>query len=203
MRLGCEVGALDLAFVLDDSGSVDDEEFSDVIQFVTYMIDAFPGISASGTRVGVVMFSTDADIAIAFDRYYERRQLIAAVESLTRKRGKTFINEGLDKADELFTPARGSRTDASKVLVLMTDGKSKGDVVPPAQRLRNKGVRVIVVGVGKVDPDQLEQIAGVEKNVFIVPTFKHLEPVIAKLIPASCPRPDRYVLSSLAPWRFK
>jgi Mg-chelatase subunit ChlD len=186
---GCAVGALDLAFVLDDSGSVDDEEFGDVIKFVTYMIDAFPGISARGTRVGVVMFSTDAEISIAFDRYYQRKQLIAAVEGLTRKRGKTFINTGLDKANELFTPARGSRNDASKVLVLMTDGKSKGNVAPPAQRLRDKGVRVIVVGVGNVDQRQLEQIAGVEENVFKVPTFKGLEPVIAKLIPASCPRP--------------
>lgn len=187
--LGCAVGALDLAFVLDDSNSVNDEEFHDVIKFVTYMIDAYPGISASGTRVGVVMFSTNAEISIAFDRYYQRGQLVAAVKSLTRIRGKTFINEGLEKANELFTPARGSRNDASKVVVLMTDGKSKGDVVPPAQRLREKGVRVIVVGVGSVDPIQLEQIAGVKENVFLVPTFKGLEPVIAKLIPASCPRP--------------
>ena len=187
--LGCAVGALDLAFVLDDSGSVNNEEFDDVIKFVTYMIDAFPGISARGTRVGVVMFSTNAEISIAFDRYYLREQLIAAVKGLTRKRGKTFINTGLDKANELFTPARGSRNDASKVLVLMTDGKSKGDVAPPAQRLREKDVRVIVVGVGNVDKKQLEQIAGVEENVFTVPTFKGLEPVIAKLIPASCPRP--------------
>ena len=187
--LGCAVGALDLAFVLDDSGSVNNEEFDDVIKFVIYMIDAFPGISARGTRVGVVMFSTNAEISIAFDRYYLREQLIAAVKGLTRKRGKTFINTGLDKANELFTPARGSRNDASKVLVLMTDGKSKGDVAPPAQRLREKDVRVIVVGVDNVDKKQLEQIAGVEENVFTVPTFKGLEPVIAKLIPASCPRP--------------
>ncbi len=175
--------------MLDDSGSVDDVEFNDVIKFVTYMIDAYPGVSASGTRVGVVMFSTDAEISIAFNRYYQRKQLIDAVRGLTRKRGKTFINEGLDKANELFTPARGSRNDASKVLVLMTDGKSKGDVGPPALRLREKGVRVIVVGVGNVDQRQLEKIAGVEENVFKVSTFKGLEPVVVKLIPASCPRP--------------
>ena len=188
---GCAVGALDLAFVLDDSNSVDDEEFNDVIKFVTYVIDAFPGISARGTRVGVVMFSTNAEIAIAFDRYYQRQQLIAAVKNLSRKRGKTFINEGLEKANELFTAERGSRSDASKILVLMTDGKSKGNVAPPAQRLREKDVRTIVVGVGNVDPAQLELIAGVKDNVFEVPTFKGLEPVIAKLIPASCPRPKR------------
>ena len=188
---GCVVGALDLAFVLDDSSSVDEEEFSDVIKFVTYTIDAFPGISARGTRVGLVTFSSDARIAMAFDRYHQREQLIDAVENLSRKGGKTYINKGLDKANELFTAARGSRIDASKILVLMTDGKSKGDVVPPAQRLREKGVRIIAVGVGNVDPVQLQQIAGVEDNVFLVQTFKGLEPVIAKLIPASCPRPRR------------
>lgn len=32
-------GALDLSFILDDLGSVHDEEFDDVIKFVPYMID--------------------------------------------------------------------------------------------------------------------------------------------------------------------
>lgn len=144
-----------------------------------------------GTRVGVVMFGTDAEIAIPFDRYYKRQQLIAAVKSLKRKHGRTYTNEGLEKANELFTPARGSRHNASKVLVLMTDGKSHGDVVVPAQRLREKDVRVIAVGVGKVDVKQLEQITGVTENVFRVSNFKELEPVIGELIPASCPRPKR------------
>lgn len=137
------------------------------------------------------MFSTDAEVSVAFDRYYRREQLIAAVKGLTRKRGKTFINKGLEKANELFTSARGSRNDASKILVLTTDGKSKGDVLPPARLLQAKGVRIIVVGVGKVDRNQLVKIAGVKKNVFIVDTFKGLEPVIAELIPASCPRTRR------------
>ena len=185
------VGALDLAFVLDDSKSVNDEEFNDVIKFVTYVIDAFPGVSASGTRVGVVMFSTDAEIAIPFNRYFQRQQLIAAVKDLKRKRGRTYINKGLEKANELFTSARGSRSDASKVLVLMTDGKSSGDVGPPAQRLREKGVRVLAVGVAKANQKQLETITKSKENVFKVSNFKELEPVIRELIPASCPRPKR------------
>ena len=55
-------GALDLSFVLDDLGSVDDEEFDDVIKFVPFMIDAFPGISSRGTRLGVVMYCTNVEI---------------------------------------------------------------------------------------------------------------------------------------------
>lgn len=182
---------MDLAFVLDDSNSIDDIEFNDVIKFVTYVIDAFPGISERETRVGVVMFSTDAEIAIAFDRYYQREQLISAVQNLERKRGKTFIEKGLEKANELFTIARGSRPESEKVLVLMTDGKSRGDVVPSAQQLHSKGVRVMVVGVGSVYPKQLEQIAKEKKNLFIVSDFKRLEPVISELIPASCSRSRR------------
>ena len=53
-------------------------------------------------------------------------------------------------------------------------------------------MRVIVVGVGKAVLDvQLEQIAGKKENVFKVDSFKGLEPVVAELIPASCPRPAR------------
>ena len=75
----------------------------------------------------------------------------------------------------------------------MTDGKNQGEgVVENAKKLRERGVRVIVVGVGKAVLDvQLEQIAGKKENVFKVDSFKGLEPVVAELIPASCPRPAR------------
>lgn len=188
------VGPLDLAFVLDDSTSVSDDEFTDVIDFVTYVIDAFPGVSSSGTRVGIVMFSSEASIAMPFNRYFERKRMIAAVKKLQRKRGGTHIGEGLAKSFELYSSkAYGSRPSALKVMLLMTDGKNQGEgVVENAKKLRERGVRVIVVGVGKAVLDvQLEQIAGKKENVFKVDSFKGLEPVVAELIPASCPRPAR------------
>ena len=149
---GCVVGPLDLAFVLDDSTSVSDDEFTDVIDFVTYVIDAFPGVSSSGTRVGIVMFSSEASIAMPFNRYFERKRMIAAVKKLQRKRGGTHIGEGLAKSFELYSSkAYGSRPSALKVMLLMTDGKNQGEgVVENAKKLRERGVRVIVVGVGSL-----------------------------------------------------
>ena len=139
------------------------------------------------------MFSTNATISIAFNRYFQRQRLHAAVQGLQQKRGKTYIGVALEKSVELFTKAYGSRENAAKVLVLLTDGKNKGpEIGPAAKKLREKNVRVIAVGVGpKINAEQLKEAAGTDGNVFEVTTFKALGPVIAKLIPASCPRPDR------------
>ena len=89
-------GALDLSFVQDDLGSVDDEEFDDVIKFVPYMIDAFPEISSRGTRLGVVMYCTNVEISIPFHRYNDHKQLIVAVKSFNRGKGRTFTMQTKD-----------------------------------------------------------------------------------------------------------
>ena len=45
-----------------------------------------------------------------------------------------------------FSPESGSRAGIPKIAILLTDGKSQDDVVPPAQRLRDAGVDVFAIG---------------------------------------------------------
>ena len=184
---GCTISKLDLAFVLDDSSSVKDPEFNDVVDFVTHMISGFPDVSSSGTSVGVVMFNSDARIAIAFNRYDNKEQLISAVRGLRRSKGKTEIKKALEKSLELYTGEYGSRAKATRILVLMTDGKDANSVKSAAFHLRQNNVRVFVVGVGEsVSDKQLLQVAGSANNYFKVKTFGDLVSVTTKIIPASC-----------------
>lgn len=55
----------------------------------------------------------------------------------------TFVLENSFKAQS------GSRADVPKVAILITDGKSQDDVVPPAQTLRDAGIRVFAVGTSR------------------------------------------------------
>jgi hypothetical protein len=75
----------------------------------------------------------------------------------------------LRKAEsELFRPDRGARKDATKVIVLFTDGLSIDDPLKPAQQLRElKHVKIFVVSVGTDSfRPELNRIAGHEENMF-------------------------------------
>ena len=49
-----------------------------------------------------------------------------------------------------FKPESGSRPGVPKIGILITDGKSQDDVVPPAESLRDAGVELFAVG--ETDP---------------------------------------------------
>lgn len=45
-----------------------------------------------------------------------------------------------------FKPESGSRPGVPKIGILITDGKSQDDVIPPAQSLREAGIELFAIG---------------------------------------------------------
>lgn len=56
----------------------------------------------------------------------------------------TFILENC------FKPESGARPGIPKIGILITDGKSQDDVIPPAEELRNAGVELFAIGENKL-----------------------------------------------------
>lgn len=48
--------------------------------------------------------------------------------------------------ENCFKPESGSRPGVPKIGILITDGKSQDDVIPPAENLRNSGVELFAIG---------------------------------------------------------
>lgn len=46
-----------------------------------------------------------------------------------------------------FKPEAGARPGVSKIGILITDGKSQDDVIPPAKNLRDAGIELFAIGV--------------------------------------------------------
>ena len=93
--LGCGSRvAVDLAIAVDGSKSVDDQEFRELRDFVLNVVNAFP-IAANRTRVGVLVYGTTANIVIPMNRYYNRRDLLNAVESMAHPK---FLATNIDTA---------------------------------------------------------------------------------------------------------
>lgn len=49
-----------------------------------------------------------------------------------------------------FKPEAGARPGVSKIGILITDGKSQDDVIPPAKNLRDAGIELFAIGVYSV-----------------------------------------------------
>ena len=82
-----------------------------------------------------------------------------------------------------------TRPGVPRILVVLTDGKSKDDVTGPAKALHNMDVRVMVVGVGPyLDVKQLNAVASdpKEEHVFTTGSFGSLEKVIKKVEKEIC-----------------
>jgi alpha-tubulin suppressor-like RCC1 family protein/uncharacterized protein YegL len=182
------VGKADVMLVLDESGSTSAAEFTSLKTFAKNFVNALD-IGPSATRVGVVMFSTDARLILAPSD--DRATIIAAITGVVQAAGFTCIGCGLNEADA--TLDGNARSGASRFVVVVTDGiNNRSDTASnPAAHLAaaitnaQADNTVISVGIGTgVDVDELEDIAsdisGVE-TAFLTPDFNSLDQLITNL----------------------
>ena len=79
--------------------------------------------------------------------------------------------------------------DARKVLIVLTDGQSSGNVDQPAQQLKNIGVIIFSVGVGSgIRQSELETMASapVDEHVFTLKNFNEFSTLAAKMSTTTC-----------------
>ena len=118
---------------------------------------------------------------INFHSYFQ------AIDSVKYPSQGTLLGKGLHgvKAD-LYDH---SRPGVPRILVVLTDGKSKDDVTVSAKALHDMNVRVMVVGIGPyLDVKQLNDVASSPKqeHVFTAGSFSSLGKVIEKVEKEIC-----------------
>lgn len=101
----------------------------------------------------------------------------------------TYTDEGLKFArTTAFT--HGGRPSASKIVVVLTDGKSYSsyNTVLEANKLKNvPGIKVISIGIGSsVDKTELLHIASDGAHMFTVAGFDSLAAIRSEIAFAAC-----------------
>uniref|UniRef100_A0A3Q3B4I5 Collagen alpha-1(XII) chain n=1 Tax=Kryptolebias marmoratus TaxID=37003 RepID=A0A3Q3B4I5_KRYMA len=195
----CSVSAIaDLVFLVDGSWSVGRENFKHIRSFISALAGAFD-IGVDKTRVAVVQYSTDTRTEFPLTRYTRRGDLLQAINSLPYKGGNTMTGDAIDYLiNNIFTEAAGSRKGFPKVAMIITDGKSQDPVEEHAEKLRNIGVEIFVLGIKGADEDELREIASTPhgKHVYNVPNFDLIQEIQKKIITEVCSGVDDQ-LSSL------
>jgi len=113
---------LDLAFVVDRSNSLSNDDFLRTKYFIQNVVDAFD-INPDKTRVAVVSYSSAAKTEFVFNDHSTKSEVKMAISGMQFIGGSTATAEAIDRATtDIFVPAHGSRPGAAKVMVVITDG---------------------------------------------------------------------------------
>ncbi|VDI83459.1 Hypothetical predicted protein [Mytilus galloprovincialis] len=129
LDLGCHgKEKLDLAFIIDRSNSLSTDDFARAKNFVRNVVDSFD-ITPNKTRVAVVSYASHAKSEFYLNRYTNVVDLKNAISAIPFIGGSTATSEAIDLATtNIFTPSHGSRNNAVKVMVVITDGDANDEI---------------------------------------------------------------------------
>ncbi|XP_067667687.1 collagen alpha-3(VI) chain-like [Haliotis asinina] len=169
----CSGKAADVVFVLDTSTSIWVSDFNQYVRpFVRDVVRMFDvGAAPSQTRVGVVTYSDEYHPQFDLGTYLTRDSLEQAIENIVFTGGSTFTSKALHYvADDMFRLKNGARSEATSVIILVTDGRSRFPTVTrvEADRARVKGAHIFAIGVGEdVDESELRAISDNPDSMFM------------------------------------
>lgn len=193
--LDCSDKKADIFFMVDSSYSINSDNFAKEMEFVESVID-FLDIGANKTRVGVVTFSDVVKFIVKLEYNFEKEELISHLNNANYLGGGTDTASALRRMREegFFGNINEIREDASRILVVMTDGLSLTPDVTAreANLLKKMGVQIFSVGIGTgIDKRELEDMASVpvDKYFIHVDDFGSLSTIKLKLAARSCTVP--------------
>lgn len=188
---GCS-GRVDIAFVLDASGSIRNERFPKVIDTVVAIVEQLQ-VSLNDTRIAATSYSDSNYPQFFLNRYNSKEDVQLALRRIPFVGNRTNTAAGLQYMnDQIFTAANGDRADAPNFAIVLTDGNSNIDqpnTIPTAVRSRNQGITVIAFAVGTdVNLFELRNIASEPYNetIFNVMTSIDLPSIIQPIVKAVC-----------------
>lgn len=191
-----QCGFLDLAFVVDHSGSISDNDegpkpnWEYILDFMTSIVQGLE-IGYDFNRVAIVTFGNTAKIEFDFAHSSNKQDLINAIRNLTNTGGNTNTTGALRlMRQSAFVP---ERPRAAKVCVLITDGvpskRYEADGLPAeADMVKNAGIRIIGVGVTTAVNDTLMRmiVSNPTTDYFKVTSFSDLPSLLVSLTNQFC-----------------
>uniref|UniRef100_H3CW87 Collagen type XIV alpha 1 chain n=1 Tax=Tetraodon nigroviridis TaxID=99883 RepID=H3CW87_TETNG len=185
----CRTEAIaDIVILVDGSWSIGRLNFRLVRMFLENLVNAFD-VGIDKTRIGLAQYSGDPRIEWHLNAYSTKDAVIDAVRNLPYKGGNTLTGLALNFIlENCFKPESGSREGLPKIGILITDGKSQDDVVPPAESLRNAGIELFAIGVKNADENELQSIASPpeDTHVYNVADFSVMNSIVEALTRTVC-----------------
>lgn len=106
---------LNIAFIVDSSGSIGRSNWERVKRFVKALISKLD-VRNSGTRVAAIAYSTNPEVVTRFRSYQGTDHVNRLIDTMRFQRGFTYTDKALLLADrDLFQRSNGMRSNVPKV----------------------------------------------------------------------------------------
>ncbi|XP_039740337.1 integrin alpha-X isoform X1 [Pteropus medius] len=145
----CPKQEQDIVFLIDGSGSISSNDFAKMLNFVKAVMSQF---QRPNTQFSLMQFSNQFRVHFTFKDFTYNSDPLGLLDSVYQLRGATHTATAIRKViKQLFSAPSGARNDASKILIVITDGNKQGDyldykdVIPMAEAA---GIIRYAVGVG-------------------------------------------------------
>nr|XP_005313365.2 integrin alpha-M isoform X2 [Chrysemys picta bellii] len=174
----CPKHVADIALLIDGSGSIAPVDFGKMKMFVSEIMKRF---RKTDTQFALMQYSNKFKLHFNFMEYRGSRDPDHLLQGVEQLHGTTHTATAIRKVvRELFTSGKGARGEATKILMVITDGQkyndplSYSDVIPEAERA---GVIRYAIGVGSEGQQEFQEIASepTRKHIFGVDNFNTLE----------------------------
>ncbi|CAK7302930.1 Integrin alpha-L [Vulpes lagopus] len=178
----CIKGNVDLVFLFDGSMSLQQDEFQKILDF---MKDVMKKLSNSSYQFAAVQFSTDCKTEFNFLDYVKVKNPDVLLGKVVHMRLLTNTFGAINYvAKEVFRQDLGARPDATKVLIIITDGEATDRTNIDSA----KDIIRYIIGIGKHfatkrSQETLHQFASkpAEEFVKILDTFEKLKDLFTEL----------------------
>uniref|UniRef100_A0A8I3WY54 Integrin subunit alpha L n=1 Tax=Callithrix jacchus TaxID=9483 RepID=A0A8I3WY54_CALJA len=178
----CIKGNVDLVFLFDGSGSLQSDEFQKILEF---MKDVMKKLSNTSYQFAAVQFSTGYKTEFNFLDYIKQKDPDALLRHVKHMLLLTNTFGAINYvAKEVFREELGARLDATKVLIIITDGEAtdNGNIDAAKDIIR------YIIGIGKhfqtkESQETLHKFASKPAGEFvkILDTFEKLKDLFTEL----------------------
>ncbi|XP_043548997.1 collagen alpha-3(VI) chain-like [Chiloscyllium plagiosum] len=178
--------AADIVFLVDTSWSIGQENFQYVREFLYRVIKAFE-IGENRFRFGLVQYSEKPQTEFHLNTHFTKQDILFHIWNMSYKGGGTKTGLALEylMKDQL-SRANGSRAEQGvpQIIIVLTDGRSQDDVIPPSASLKSAEVIIFAIGIHQAVEWELKEIASQphERFVYHLDDFAALKGIVNDLV---------------------
>ncbi|XP_028415540.1 collagen alpha-1(XII) chain-like [Dendronephthya gigantea] len=180
----------DILFALDGSTQVDTYIFNKAKSLVA-QICAQLDITPNLIHVAMLQYSDELNTRIEFDldQYTKYYQINESLQNVFHSKGRrSDLEKALSIVDEkIFNGKNGDRISAEDYLLLFLNDavRQSENIINKVKSLKEKGVHVIIVGLGRLQLDFYETLASHPSDVNYIDSVK-LKHIVGDLTAITC-----------------
>lgn len=129
--------SVNIAFLIDGSSSVGDQNFRLMLEFMSNIVRAFE-VSDVGAKAAAVQFTYDQRLEFGLNDYPNKDDVLRALYNIRYMSGGTATGDAINfVVRNVFQPTKDGHN--KNFLIIITDGQSYDDVRGPAMEAHRAG----------------------------------------------------------------